>query len=71
LYNGFLPPYTIHGQNGVYCMAVDVNNTPKYLHDTRNVMEGDAYENDAMIQAPLKEYASAYFLDMFTERLKY
>jgi hypothetical protein len=69
--NGFLPPYTIHGNNGMYCMAVDVNNMPQYLHDTRNVMDGDAYENDAIVRAPNKEYASAYFMDIFNERLKY
>lgn len=71
LFNGMLPPYTIHGQNGVYCLAVDSNNMPKYLHDTRNVMEEDPYQNDAMVHAPNKEYASAYFLDIFNERLKY
>lgn len=71
LANGFLPPYTIHGQGGMYCMAVDANNLPKYLHDTRNVMEEDAYQNDAMVHAPNKEYTSAYFMDIFSERLKY
>lgn len=71
LYNGFLPPYTIHGQGGMYCMAVDANNMPHYLHDTRNVMEDDAYQNDAKVYAPNKEYASAYFMDIFNERLKY
>jgi hypothetical protein len=69
--NGMLPPYTIHGQGGVYCLAVDSNNHPKYLHDTRNVMEGDAYQNDSVLHAPNKEYISAYLMDIFNERLKY
>lgn len=69
--NGFLPPYTIHGQYGMYCLAVDHNNAPRYLHDTRNVNEDEAYENDSVIHAPNKEYISAYFMDIFNERLKY
>jgi hypothetical protein len=71
LSNGMLPPYTIHGQGGVYCLAVDSNNLPKFLHDTRNVMEEDPYQNDAMAYAPNKEYAPAYLMDIFCERLKY
>lgn len=69
--NGFLPPYTIHGNNGVYCLAIDATNRAKYLHDTRNVYEDEQYVTDAMAMAPNKEYQDAYFLDMFTEALVY
>lgn len=71
LYNGFLPPYTIHGRDGMYSLAVDHNNLPHYLHDTRDMLGEDAYQNDAKIHAPNKEYASGYFMNIFTERLKY
>lgn len=70
--NGLMPPYTIHDpNNGMYSLAIDGNNRPSYLHDTRDVYEGEQYANDAKIHHPNKCYSGAYLLDMFTERLTY
>lgn len=71
LYNGLMPSYTVHGNNGMYCLAVEDNNRPDYLHDTLNLVEVTGRVNDATIHHPNKEYGSAYFLDMWNEQLKY
>ena len=70
--NGLMPAYTIHDpNNGMYSLAVDGNNRPSYLHDTRNALEDEQYVNDAKIHHPEKHYTGAHLLDMFTERLTY
>lgn len=71
LENGMIPPYTIHGKAGVYSLAVDDNNAPRYLHSTRNLDGNMGYENDAREYAPLQRYSCAYFMDMYTEKLEY
>lgn len=71
LYNGLMPSYTIHGSNGMFCLAVEDNNHPDYLHDTLGLVDVVGRVNDATIHHPNKVYGSAYFLDMWNERLKY